>query len=118
MMTDQEARRAGRWIADARKLLHDWRQEDLATASGLSKSNLSNIETGKQGPEGWRRSTIASIEDALQVDRGTILRVAKGEDINPRTIEKTPELGQILEQISRLAATVSRLDERVRALGG
>lgn len=115
-LTDQEAEAVGHWIADARKRLHGWRQEDLAAASRLSKSNLSNIETGKQGTKGWNVSTIQAIEDALQVAPGTLRRVAAGEKLAPEDVRETAADGRLLGQISQLVDQVEALRRRVESL--
>lgn len=115
-MDDTSAKTVGSWIADARDQLHGWRQEDLAAASRLSKSGLSNIERGKQGIKGWNPSTLSAIEDALRVPRGTLRRVAAGETVDPADVVLGHGDGQVLDEVRRLAAVVESLAERVDKL--
>lgn len=117
-MDDEGAKAAGRWIAKARKVVHGWRQEELAVATGLSRTSISQIEQGKRGPNGWNQSTVNAIEDALGVPRGTIRRVASGEDLHPLDLQGVSDIDELTAVVRKLAAQVDQLDRRVRALGG
>ena len=54
------------------------RQGDLAVKCGLSAAMLSAIESGKREPS---ISVVASIEDALEIPRATLVLVAQGDGV-------------------------------------
>lgn len=106
---------AGQWIAHARQVVHGWRQEELAAATGLSRTTISQVEGARTNPS---QSTINAIEDALGVPRGTVRRVADGEDLHPLDLQDVSDIDRLVDTVRRLSDQVDRLDRRVRDLGG
>lgn len=62
-------------IKAARALL-DWKQADLAAASGVSLAGLTNIERGSADP---RRATMVKIQEALEKAGIEIIHPADGK---------------------------------------
>ena len=48
-----------------------WTQEQLETASGIDQRSISKIERGETTDP--RNSTVRALEDALDLDRGTLV---------------------------------------------
>lgn len=114
--TEQQAEAVGEWIVEARKRLHGWTREELALAAGKSPNGVGRLETATQGPQGPYVKTVSAIEDALQVPRGTLQRVADGEDIDPMMVTMSETNGQVLDQVNRLVGLVRESREEQAAL--
>lgn len=112
---EDDAKRVGRWVVQARKR-RTWTQEDLAHEAGLSKNTVGTVETANQGPEGFHARTLSGIEKALAVPRGTLQRIADGEDISLQDVEKTEADREVLTELSRLVELVDGLERRIRRL--
>ena len=59
---------------------------------------------------------VQAIEDALQVESGTLRRVAAGENVDPEDVRETTANGQVLTQLTRLADQVQALRRRIEKL--
>lgn len=115
-MDDQGAKKAGAWIRASREA-RGMRQIDLVASSGISQSQLSLMENGKHGPSGWTLQIMNKVEDALEVPRGTLRRVANGEPIQTEPGYPDEVTDELMTRIlTTLRGEVTDLRDEVAAL--
>ena len=102
----------GRTIRSARG--RRWRRRaDFADYTGLSYTTLGDIERGRRG--NFSTETYAAIEDALNWEEGTCMRVARGGKVRPRidpelqaVIDAWPHLPPVVKAMIKTAIAMTR----------
>jgi transcriptional regulator with XRE-family HTH domain len=84
-MAGADWRRLGATVVDRRVRLGHRSRTAFADSCGISLRTLGDIETGRRA--GYRPSTLATLEQALDWRVGTALRVVAGEPAEPLDAE-------------------------------
>ena len=95
-----------------------WSQNDLVRASGVDKTTMSGLFTGKTKP---RPATLGRIEAALGLDMGTLALVATGNDkeqADHTSLQEASDAELIAELTWRLENKTRQLQRARKAVEG